>query len=84
MYSYLTMEQRREIERMYAEGARVVDIAAKLRRGTTTIYAELKRGFTNEAGGNTLPQYSAAKAQANTHASIKHRGVRYTRKRSDD
>ena len=29
-YSYLTLEQRREIERMYAEGERVVDIAALL------------------------------------------------------
>ena len=26
-YSYLTLEQRREIERMYAEGERVADIA---------------------------------------------------------
>ena len=31
-YSYLTLEQRREIERMYAEGERVVDIAARLKR----------------------------------------------------
>ena len=30
-YSYLTLEQRREIERMYAEGERVVDIAARLK-----------------------------------------------------
>lgn len=82
MYSYLTMEQRREIEMMYAEGVRVVDIAAKLGRGTTTIYAELKRGFTNEAGGNTRPQYSAATAQANTQASIKHRGVRLRKERA--
>ncbi|MFR2058975.1 MAG: helix-turn-helix domain-containing protein [Oscillospiraceae bacterium] len=31
-YSYLTLEQRREIERMYAEGERVVDIAARLKK----------------------------------------------------
>lgn len=28
-YSYLTLEQRREIERMYAEGERVVDIVER-------------------------------------------------------
>ena len=62
MYSYLTMEQRREIEKMYAEGARVVDTAAKLGRSATTIYAELKRGFTNAEGRYTRPQYSAKRS----------------------
>ena len=42
-YSYLTLEQRREIERMYAEGERVVDIAARLKRSAAAIYEELKR-----------------------------------------
>lgn len=84
MYSYLTMEQRREIERMYAEGARVVDIASELGRSTSAIYAELKRGFTNAEGEYTRPQYSAVTAQANTQANIKHRGVRLKKKRSDD
>lgn len=37
-YSYLTLEQRREIERMYAEGERVVDIAARLKRSAAAIY----------------------------------------------
>ena len=41
-YSYLTLEQRREIERMYAEGERVVDIAARLKRSAAAIYEELK------------------------------------------
>ena len=45
-YSYLTLEQRREIERMYAEGERVVDIAARLKRSAAAIYEELKRGYT--------------------------------------
>ena len=47
-YSYLTLEQRREIERMYAEGERVVDIAARLKRSAAAIYEELKRGYTGE------------------------------------
>ena len=48
-YSYLTLEQRREIERMYAEGERVVDIAARLKRSAAAIYEELKRGYTSIA-----------------------------------
>ena len=36
-YSYLTLEQRREIERMYAEGERVVDIAARLKRSAAAL-----------------------------------------------
>lgn len=47
-YSYLTLEQRREIERMYAEGERVVDIAARLKRSAAAIYEELKRGYTQK------------------------------------
>lgn len=47
-YSYLTLEQRREIERMYTEGERAVDIAARLKRSVAAIYAELKRGYTGE------------------------------------
>lgn len=50
-YSYLTLEQRREIERMYAEGERVVDIAARLKRSAAAIYEELKRGYTGEFDG---------------------------------
>ena len=53
-YSYLTLEQRREIERMYAEGERVVDIAARLKRSAAAIYEELKRGYTGEFDGCLL------------------------------
>ena len=63
-YSYLTLEQRREIERMYAEGERVVDIAARLKRSAAAIYEELKRGYTGEFDGYARPKYSADLAQA--------------------
>lgn len=39
-YSYLTLEERRVIERMYAEGERVVDIATRLKRSVAAIYEE--------------------------------------------
>lgn len=47
-YSYLTFDQRREIEAMYGAGVRVVDIAAKTERSVAAIYEELKRGRTLE------------------------------------
>jgi hypothetical protein len=63
-YSYLTLEQRREIKRMYAEGERVVDIDARLKRSAAAIYEELKRGYTGEFDGYARPKYSADLARA--------------------
>ena len=40
-YSYLTFDQRREIEVLYSDGDRVVDIAAKIGRSVAAIYEEL-------------------------------------------
>ena len=67
-YSYLTLEQRREIERMYAEGERVVDIAARLKRSAAAIYEELKRGYTGE--------FDADLAQATVQENFRRRGNR--------
>ena len=41
-YSYLTFDQRREIEALYSDGERAVDIAAKIGRSVAAIYEELK------------------------------------------
>ncbi len=49
---------------MYAEGERVVDIAARLKRSAAAIYEELKRGYTGEFDGYARPKYSADLAQA--------------------
>ena len=75
-YSYLTLEQRREIERMYAEGERVVDIAASLKRSAAAIYEELKRGYTGEFDGYARPKYSADLAQATVQENFRRRGNR--------
>ena len=75
-YSYLTLEQRREIERMYAEGERVVDIAARLKRSAAAIYEELKRGYTGEFDDNARPKYSADLAQATLQENFRRRGNR--------
>lgn len=75
-YSYLTLEQRREIERMYAEGERVVDIAARLKRSAAAIYEELKRGYTGEFDSYARPKYSADLAQATVQENFRRRGNR--------
>ncbi len=75
-YSYLTLEQRREIERMYAEGERVADIAARLNRNVAVIYGELKRGYTGELDGSARPKYSAELAQATVQENFRRRGHR--------
>ncbi len=73
-YSYLTLEQRREIERMYAEGERVADIAARLNRNVAVIYGELKRGDTGVLDGYGRPKYSADLAQATVQENFRRRG----------
>lgn len=75
-YNYLTLEQRREIERMYAEGERVVDIASRLGRGVATIYEELKRGYTGEFDSYARQKYSADLAQATVQENFRRRGNR--------
>ncbi len=76
-YSYITLDERRKIESMYASGARVVDIAAKLHRSTAALYAELKRGDTGEIDNNGRRKYSAKLAQARTQANFRCRGLKH-------
>lgn len=75
-YSYLTFDQRREIEALYSDGERAVDIAAKIGRSVAAIYEELKRGYTGELDGNKRPVYSADLAQQTAQENIRRRGRR--------
>jgi hypothetical protein len=75
-YSYLTFDQRREIEALYGEGIRTVDIAAKIGRSVAAIYEELKRGYTGELDENKRPVYSADLAQMTAQENIRRRGNR--------
>ena len=75
-YSYLTFDQRREIEAMYGAGVRVVDIAAKTERSVAAIYEVLKRGRTGELDANKRPKYSAELAQTIAQENIRRRGRR--------
>ncbi len=75
-YSYLTFDQRREIEELHNAGTRTVDIAAKLGRSVAAIYEELKRGYTGERNENKQRKYSAERAQTVFQDNIAQRGNR--------
>lgn len=75
-YTYMTFDQRREIEKLYSEGARAVDIAAKIGRSVAAVYEELKRGSTGALDRNKRPEYSADLAQTNIQKNIRRRGRR--------
>lgn len=75
-YSYLTLEQRREIERLYTAGERVTDIACYLKKSSTAIYEELKRGNTGEFDEYYRPKYSAELGQMTVQKNIQRRGNR--------
>ena len=75
-YTYLTFDQRREIERLHNAGTRTVDIAAKLGRSVAAVYEELKRGYTGERNENKQKKYSAERAQEVFQDNIAQRGNR--------
>ena len=75
-YSYLTFDQRREIERLHNAGTRTVDIAAHLGRSVAAVYEELKRGYTGERNENKQRKYSAERAQTDFQDNIAQRGNR--------
>ena len=75
-YTYISFDQRREIEKLYGEGARVVDIAARLGRSVAAIYEDLKRGYTGALDRNKRPEYSADIAQTNVQTNMRSRGRR--------
>ncbi len=73
---YLTYEDRKSIEALYAAGVSLADIASELGVHLATIYREMTRGGTGELDGNGRSGYSAELAQKTVQNSIKRRGHR--------
>ena len=78
-YKTLTLSDRLKIERAYLDGADAAEIAASLSSCLSTIYRELRRGYTGETDKNGRPAYSATEAQETTAQNIKRRGRRFAR-----
>lgn len=75
-YSYLTFDQRCEIERMHNAGVRTTEIAKHIGRSVAAVYEELKRGYTGERNENKQRVYSAERAQTVFQDNIARRGNR--------
>lgn len=79
----LTLEDRRVIEKMWAENCKPVQIAAELGISQCTVYTELKRGQErDEQTGeevldkNFRPLYRAERGEAAYQRNLRNRGRR--------
>ena len=75
-YTYLTFDQRREIEKLHNADVRVEEIAAQIGRSVAAVYEELKRGYMGERNANKRKIYSADRAQTVFQDNIAKRGNR--------
>ena len=62
-YRYLTYEDRKRLEEMHNSGMRAAEIAKELDVMQSTIYRELKTGYTGELLRDYRLEYSADLAQ---------------------
>ena len=78
----LTLEDRKELERMWSENAAPVKVAATLDISLCTVYAELKRGQAIDSEGevvldkNFRPAYSAERGETMYQRNLRNRGRR--------
>ena len=75
-YECLKLEERKIIERMYAGGAKPLEIAQSIGKCQATIYRELERGRTGETDSRFRPEYSAEVAEARVNRAYRNRGRR--------
>ena len=68
---YLTYEDRKSLEALYADSVSLTDIASEL-----GVYRELTRGGTGELDKNGRSGYSAALGQKRVSENFKRRGRR--------
>lgn len=71
----IEFDDRKTIAVMYADGARVADIADKIGVSRTTVYAELKRGQDGVTlDGYFRPVYDPVLAQKRVQEGLRRRG----------
>lgn len=73
---YLTLEERRIIEEMYANGAKPGEIARCIGKCQATIYRELERGRVRDTDIGANREYHAEAAEAYVKQSFRNRGRR--------
>lgn len=67
----MTYEDRKSLERLYANGAELSDIADTLGVHISTVYRELVKGSTDILDKNGRVGYDAGLAQKTTQANLK-------------
>ena len=72
----LTYEDRKILEKLYANGLRLPDLADILNVHLATIYRELSRGDTGEMDSHGRSGYNTEKAQRLLKQNLKKRGKR--------
>jgi IS30 family transposase len=77
-YKLLTYDDRRQIERLYAQGDRIEDICFFLGVSQTCIRKELVKGRTGKLDANQRLEYSAEIGQRTTMENVRRRGRRRT------
>ena len=75
---HLELKDREKLERLYAKGRRVEEIAAELKVHRSTIYNELRPGDTGEMDENGRVKYSALLAQRTTLDNYRQRRKEFT------
>lgn len=73
---YLSYDQRKTLEKMYAANVKIGSIAATLGVNQVTIYRELKRGGTGMLDANGRMAYSAMLGQTTVNENFRRRGNR--------
>lgn len=71
---YLSLQDRKKIEALYASGSKPNDIAAEIGVHLATIYRELARGYTGELDDNGRRGYNAVYAHEEFLDSMRRRG----------
>lgn len=81
---YITYEDRKRLEQLYSAGAAISDIAVTLNIHISTAYREIAKGNTGTLDKNGRFGYDAEIAQKATQESLKRRGGKRTKKKSEN
>lgn len=73
-YKTITPNDRKMISALYDAGTPLPSIAAAIDVSVSTLYRELRRGYTGALNSNACRAYSTEKAQQTINQNIKRRG----------
>ena len=78
-FQQLGIADRKKVEEAYRSGTSAADIAEVVGIALSSVYRELKRGYTGANDENGRPAYSADAAQRTVSENTSRRGRRFLR-----